>query len=240
MIPPTPTTDVAGSGAMFDTIADRYDLVNRVISFGMDRAWRRHAAARLRSPHNILDLATGTGDLAIELARQYPQARVIGLDPAQRMLEIARRKSHAAMLEHRIEFVAGDAQALPFAASTFDGISMAFGIRNVPDRTVALREIARVACPSARIGILELTEPRGLGLASLARCHVHWVVPLLGGLLSGPGQYEYLSNSIAKFPAPESFVAIANSCGLSLVELVPFCFGVCHLFLFTPSADGSV
>jgi demethylmenaquinone methyltransferase/2-methoxy-6-polyprenyl-1,4-benzoquinol methylase len=116
---------------------------------------------------------------------------------------------------------------------------MAFGIRNVPDRAAALREIVRVASPDARIAILELTEPQGFGASLLARCHVHCVVPLVGALMSGPKQYAYLSRSIAAFPLPNAFIASAASCGLQLVELKSFSFGACHLFLLTPSAQGS-
>ena len=229
-----------GSGGMFDAIAERYDLVNRLISFGRDRVWRRQTAAMLSAPRKILDLATGTGDLAIELARAYPEAEVIGLDPSVRMLEVGRNKTRALGLDRRIKYVEGDAQALPFENSVFDGVSMAFGIRNVPDRAAALKEIARVSSRGARIGVLELTEPRGFGLSTLARFHVHWVVPRLGAMLSGKEQYAYLSSSISEFPAPEAFVAFAENCGLCLVELVSFSFGACHLFLFTPSAESSV
>jgi len=228
-----------GSGVMFDAIADRYDVVNRLISFGRDRGWRRQTAVRLQGPNRILDLATGTGDLALEIARQYPHATVVGLDPSARMLEVARRKTRSQQLEGRIRYVEGDAQKLPFEDARFDGITMAFGIRNVPDRMAALREMARVASPGARIAVLELTEPRGLGLSVLARCHIHCVVPLIGALISGPRQYAYLSRSIAAFPAPEAFVRLATECGLRLLDQKSFSFGACHLFLFTPSAAGS-
>jgi len=233
------TQKLDGSGAMFDAIADRYDLLNRLTSFGRDRVWRRETAIKLGAPTRILDLATGTGDLAIELAQRYPDARVTGLDPSARMLEIARAKTRALALEDRITFVEGDAQGLPFEDAEFDAVSMAFGIRNVPDRAAALKEIVRVARVGAKIAILELTEPRGRGVSLLARCHVHCIVPLLGALMSGPQQYAYLSRSIAAFPAPQAFVAFAAENGLLLLQLKPFSFGACHLFLLTPSASGS-
>jgi len=233
------TQNLDGSGAMFDVIADRYDLLNRLTSFGRDRVWRRETAIKLEAPTRILDLATGTGDLAIELAQRYPDAHVTGLDPSARMLKFARAKTSGLALEDRITYVEGDAQALPFKDAEFDAVSMAFGIRNVRDRAAALKEIVRVARVGAKIAILELTEPRGRGVSLLARFHVHCIVPLLGALISGPQQYAYLSRSIAAFPSPQAFVTFAAESGLRLLELQAFSFGACHLFLLTPSAAGS-
>ena len=236
---PKESPNLDGSGAMFDAIAERYDIVNRLISFGRDRVWRRHTAIKLDRPRRILDLATGTGDLAIELACRYREASVVGLDPSARMLEIARKKTRVLGLDQRVSYVQGDAQRLPFGDGEFDAVSMAFGIRNVPDRAAALREIVRVTTSDARVAILELTEPRDRGVSLLARFHVHCVVPVIGALVSGPGQYAYLSRSIAEFPAPEVFVEWAADCGLHLVEMKSFSFGACHLFVLSQSAAGS-
>ncbi len=222
-----------GTGAMFDAIARRYDLLNRLMSLGKDRFWRKETARRLGSPRHVLDLATGTGDLALEVARLNPDARIIGLDPSEGMLEIGRRKAERMGFVGRIEYVKGDAQRLPFDSSSFDAVSMAFGIRNVPDRARALREIARVASPGAPVALLELTEPRGRGFSVVARLHVHWVVPILGALLSGSREYAYLSRSIAAFPPPSEFVQLAQRSGLLPVDVLPLSFGACHLFLFT-------
>lgn len=227
-----------GSGAMFDAIADRYDLLNRIMSMGRDQAWRFRTSAILGSPECVLDLATGTGDLALRIARMHPHARVTGLDPSERMLAIGRTKTEKAGLVDRVDYVQGDAQHLPFADNSFDAITMAFGIRNVPDRSMALSEMARVAKPNARIAVLELTEPSGQWLGALARLHVHWIVPAIGAMISGAREYAYLSRSIAKFPAPDSFVRIAGNEGLELVKLEAFAFGACHLFLFTPRTKG--
>lgn len=230
--------DLDGSGAMFDAIAERYDLLNRLMSLGRDRVWRHQTALQLGTPRRVLDVATGTGDLAIEVARLHPDASVVGLDPSPRMLELGRAKAFQLGLARQIEFVKGDAQMLPFPDHSFDAISMAFGIRNVPDRAAALSEVARVARPGANIGLLELTEPRGSGLAAIARMHVHWVVPALGSLVSGSREYAYLSRSIAAFPAPAAFVEMADVSGLVLSKLFSFSFGACHLFVFRPRAEG--
>lgn len=230
---PEPRAD--GSGAMFDGIAERYDLVNRVISLGIDRRWRRLTAAALElgPGGRVLDLATGTADLAIEIAEQAPEASVVGLDPSERMLAIGREKLARRGLEERVSLVQGDAQALPFESQHFDGVSIAFGIRNVPDRPLALKEMARVTRKGGRIAILELSEPDGV-LGPLARFHVHTVVPAIGALLSGAPEYHYLQRSIAKFPRPDAFVQMLESAGIELVALKPLTFGVCHLFVGTP------
>ena len=183
-----------GSGAMFDGIAARYDLVNRVISLGIDQSWRKKtvAALSLAPGHRVLDLATGTADLAIQVAQTEPSVSVVGLDPSSKMLEVGRVKVTRAELDARVELVQGDAQALPFDTHSFDSVCIAFGIRNVPDRGKALREMARVTRPGGRIAILELSEPRGGLLGALARFHIHVVVPYVGALLSGVKEYQYL------------------------------------------------
>lgn len=229
----TPRAD--GSGAMFDGIAERYDLVNRLISLGIDRRWRRETARalNLEGEARVLDLATGTGDLAIAIAEHAPGARVLGVDPAARMLEVARSKVERRGLSERIQFLAGDAQELTQPSSSFDAVSIAFGIRNVPDRPRALREMARVTRPGGRIAILELSEPTGF-LGPFARFHVHTVVPALGALLSGAPEYRYLQRSIAAFPSPETFTSMLQAAGIEPIAARPLTFGVCHLFVGTP------
>jgi demethylmenaquinone methyltransferase/2-methoxy-6-polyprenyl-1,4-benzoquinol methylase len=228
-----------GSGAMFDAIAERYDLLNRIISLGIDQGWRRRtvAALRLQPGARVLDLATGTGDLAILVAESEPSATVVGLDPSERMLAIAAMKVAGEQLGERIELVSGDAERLPFPDASFDGITMAFGIRNVPNRAQALAEMARVVRPGGRIAILELSEPRGGLVAPLARFHVHTLVPRLGALLSGAAAYRYLERSIARFPRPAEFAETMRSAGLDVVEVRPLTFGVVCLFVATPGGS---
>jgi demethylmenaquinone methyltransferase/2-methoxy-6-polyprenyl-1,4-benzoquinol methylase len=222
-----------GSGAMFDAIAPRYDLLNRLLSLGIDQGWRRRTveALQLHAGHRVLDLATGTADLAIQIARRGDDIAVVGLDPSTGMLAIGRDKVAAAGLGDRVTLVEGDAEQLPFADASFDGVTIAFGIRNVPDRPRALREMARVVRPGGRVAILELSEPRGGILGPLARFHVHQVVPRLGALLSGAREYRYLQQSIAAFPPPDEFAATMASSGLAVVEVAPLTFGVAALFV---------
>lgn len=224
-----------GSGAMFDAIAERYDLLNRVISLGVDQRWRRRTVRSLEvsGPARVLDLATGTADLALMIAAMCPEAHVVGLDPSEKMLAVGHEKVAAKGLAARVELVAGDAQALPFEDASFDAITMAFGIRNVPDRGRALAEMARVLRPGGRVGILELGEPRQGPLAALARFHVHTVVPRLGAWLSRAPEYRYLERSIAAFPPPEEFGALMERSGLAVVAIERFSFGACQLYVGT-------
>ncbi len=229
-----------GSGEMFDRIAPRYDLLNRLLSLGIDRGWRRSTVAVLRLPPRarVLDLATGTGDLALEICRRHPDARVLGLDPARRMLDLARRKARRAGLAGRLALVPGIAEALPVRDRCLDGLTIAFGIRNVPDRPAALREMARVLRPGARAAILELGEPRRGLLAPVARTWVRGVLPRVGGLLSGSDAYAYLADSMRAFPAPEAFAGLMEEAGLRVIETRSLALGVATLFVGTPREVG--
>lgn len=223
----------AGSGAMFDRIADRYDLLNRVMSFGIDRRWRRRTveALALSPGARVLDLATGTADLALDLLRRHEDLEVVGLDPSARMLAIGAAKAERAGFADRFSCDEGVAESLPYDDASFDGACMAFGIRNCTDRPAALAEIARVLRPGARAAILELSEPRGGLIGPLARFHVHHVIPRVGGLLSGSREYRYLQKSIAAFPPPAAFAGLLEDAGLRVLEVVRLTFGTCHLYV---------
>jgi len=238
-----PTTDLVapplGSGQMFDKIARRYDFVNRVLSFGIDKSWRRKTVKRLQLGERarVLDVATGTGDLAIDIARMHPGATVVGLDPSANMLAIAAQKLAKRGLTDRVSLVEGDAQALPFGDCEMDAATIAFGIRNVPDRSLGLRELARVVRPGGRICVLELGEPRSGLLAGAARFHTRHVVPRLGALLSGSREYAYLQKSIAAFPPAEEFAVQMQKAGLHVIEVTPLTFGACTLYVATPTEE---
>ncbi len=218
---------------MFDGIAERYDLLNRLISLGIDQSWRRRtvAALQLADTGRVLDLATGTADLAILTAKTHPSCEVVGVDPSVGMMDVGRRKVEALGLSARVSLRLGDAQALELPTDAFDGVTMAFGIRNVPDRPRALAEMVRVTRPGGRIAILELSEPKSGLMSSLARFHMHRVVPFMGGLLSGSREYRYLPQSIAAFPPADEFTAMMTGAGMSQVLATPLSFGVCHLYV---------
>ncbi|MEM7135051.1 MAG: bifunctional demethylmenaquinone methyltransferase/2-methoxy-6-polyprenyl-1,4-benzoquinol methylase UbiE [Myxococcota bacterium] len=234
--PVSTATPAPGSGQMFDQIAGRYDMLNRLMSMGIDQSWRRKTVAALALPAQarVLDLATGTGDLALMIARSHPDAHVVGSDPSVGMLEVGIDKVAREGLEERVALEVGDAQSLPYDDDSFDGCCIAFGIRNVPDRSAALREMARVTKPTGRVAVLELSEPNVGVLSPLARFHVRKIIPRLGGMLSGSREYRYLQQSIAAFPSAEEFAAQMEEARLQVLESRPLTFGACTLFVAEP------
>ncbi len=221
-----------GDGEFFDAIAHRYDLLNRVLSMGLDGRWRRRAieALQIESPAKILDLATGTADLALAIADSYPDAEVVGVDPSREMVAIGQQKAADAGHGDRIDLQLGDGQALGFDDDNFDGTAIAFGIRNFPDRLQGLREMARVTRPGKPVVILELSEPDRGVMSGMARFYVHQCVPRIGSLLSGSKEYRYLQESIAAFPSAERFVEMMEDAGLRDVTAQPLTFGVVNLY----------
>jgi demethylmenaquinone methyltransferase/2-methoxy-6-polyprenyl-1,4-benzoquinol methylase len=204
-----------GSGSMFDLIAARYDRINRVLALGLDIGWRKTMVAKVaESVRNIpspmlLDVATGTADVAILLAQELPKAQVTGVDPSNNMLAIGRQKIKNAKVDHLVHLQTADAQELmSLSENTFHAATMAFGIRNVPDRSRAFCQIHKVLRNNSRFCILEFSEPSDdFGfMGAAARLFIRSVVPFLGGILSGkPREYWHLQNSIQEFPSPQVF-----------------------------------
>ena len=227
----TKTLD-GGTGEMFDAIAGRYDLLNRIISLGQDQHWRKLAMRRLqlRPQDRILDLATGTADLAIMIAQKNPAVRVEGVDPSANMLGVGQQKLGEAHLTERVSLTQGDGLAIPFDDDTFDGAIVAFGIRNFPDRLKGLQEMRRVTRPGRHVVVLELAEPKTGLISTFARAYIHHVVPTVGGIISGRDEYRYLQRSIAAFPTGEEFVALMREAGLQDPRCEPLSFGAVNLF----------
>ena len=215
------TLPAEGVCAMFDRIAPVYDVMNRVMTAGLDGRWRREtAAAVVRSGDRVLDTCCGTGDLA--LACERAGGRVIGLDFSERMLERARRKSSA------IEWVQGDALALPFEDDSFDAATVGFGVRNLEDLDRGLAELARVLRPGGRVGVLEITRPQGL-LEPFYNVWFGKIVPVLGKLLPGGSAYTYLPASVKRFPGPEDLSRFLHEAGFSDVRYRLFAGGIVAL-----------
>ena len=210
-----------GVRTMFDRIAPVYDAMNRTMTAGLDRRWRRITAEAVVQPGDkVLDACCGTGDLAIAATRAG--GRVTGLDFSERMLERARRKAP------ELEWVSGDVLALPFGDASFDSATVGFGVRNVEDLERALRELRRVLRAGGRLGILEITRPRGL-LAPFYRFWFDVVVPLLGKLLPGGSAYTYLPASVRRFPAPEALAELIATAGFADVSYRTFAGGMVAL-----------
>jgi demethylmenaquinone methyltransferase/2-methoxy-6-polyprenyl-1,4-benzoquinol methylase len=204
------TLPADGVRTMFDRIAPVYDLMNRVMTAGLDRRWRRLTAeAVVEDGDVVLDACCGTGDLAVAAARRG--GKVTGLDFSERMLERARRKAPD------VDWVAGDLLALPFADGSYDAATVGFGVRNVESLENGVRELRRVLRPGGRLGILEITRPRG-PLAVFYRLWFDAVVPLLGKLLPGGSAYTYLPASVRRFPGPEDLAALMHRSGFADVR----------------------
>jgi len=195
---------------MFDRIAPVYDAMNRVMTAGLDLRWRRLTAeAVVRRGDQVLDAACGTGDLAIADARAGA-ASVTGLDFSEKMLEVARRKAP-------LTWVEGDLLALPFSDAAFDAATVGFGVRNVADLELALRELRRVIRPGGRLGILEITTPRGI-LKPFFSLWFDRIVPVLGKALPGGSAYTYLPASVRRFPTAEDLAVLLTTCGFADVR----------------------
>ncbi len=221
---------------MFSAIAPRYDFLNRLLSAGRDRLWRREAVAQVRPERGgrHLDVATGTADVALEIFRQKGgEAFVVGSDISLEMMRIGRRKAGLAGKKDRIAFVRAPGEALPFRDGAFDSASVAFGIRNVADRERGLAEMCRVVRPGGRIVVLEFSQPEGALFGSLYRLYFTKVLPRIGGLVSRRSAYAYLPESVQSFPPPAEFAEMMRKAGCATVDRRPLTFGIVTLYVGT-------
>jgi demethylmenaquinone methyltransferase/2-methoxy-6-polyprenyl-1,4-benzoquinol methylase len=229
-----PDKTPARIAGMFDAIAPRYDLLNHVLSAGMDRGWRDRAVDALALPANarVLDLCTGTADLAIATVHRATGATIVGLDFAGEMLRLALAKTREASLDRQIRLVRGDATRIPLADRSCDAATIAFGIRNVAEPERALAEIARVLRPGGRLAILEFGQPRIPGIRTLYSWYFRYMLPLVGRLVSKhQSAYSYLPASVGTFPTPAEFSSTLSATGFSQVRAVPLTFGIVYLFI---------
>ena len=206
--------------AMFDRIASVYDLMNRVMTAGLDAQWRSRAADMADAGHGskVLDVATGTGDLAIELSSRG--AEVVGCDFSPGMLEIARQKAPS------LRFEEADALALPYPDDSFDAATVGFGARNFSDLGRGLAEMARVVKPGGRVVVLEITTPQRPPLSWFFRVWFDRLVPLLGRVAGDPDAYSYLPSSVRRFPDPAGLAAVLSGCGLGRIRYIVTAGGV--------------
>ena len=220
---------------MFDAIAGRYDLLNHLLSAGIDRRWRKRAiqALSLTGRERVLDLCTGTADLAIAaIQAQPPAARVVGVDFAQAMLRVGQAKIRQRRLVSGIALVRGDATRIPLADGAVDAITIGFGIRNVEDIASACDEMRRVLAPGGRLAILEFAIPKTPGVRTLYLWYFNHVLPLIGRLISrDTAAYGYLPASVGAFASPDEFVTILRQHGFVDVSAARLTFGI--VFLYT-------
>ncbi len=220
--------------AMFSSIAKWYDFLNHFLSLGLDITWRRKAIAcfteGLEKKH-LLDLACGTADLSIEIARQGDDTtRVTGADFSSEMLRIGEEKIRKGDLGSRITLERADALNLSYEDSQFDGITCAFGVRNFAELETGLKEMIRVIKPGSRLVILEFTTPSNRFFAATYKLYFTKILPMLGGLVSGNREaYSYLPDSVYKFPVPSKLSAMLCELGLEHVEFTPLTFGICGI-----------
>jgi len=220
---------------MFASIAARYDLLNHLLSGSMDARWRRLTARKLRSrlpggPVEILDVACGTGDLSLTLFETIGTARVIGTDFCRPMLDVAARKF--AVCGSRIPLIEGDAMRLPFLERSFDCVTIAFGLRNLANTEAGLLEIFRVLKPAGSVAVLEFSKPVVPGFSFLFSVYFTKVLPFLGGLISGSrSAYQYLPDSVARFPDQRELADLMGSVGFSDVEYRNLTGGIAALHL---------
>ncbi|HVO38071.1 MAG TPA: ubiquinone/menaquinone biosynthesis methyltransferase [Spirochaetia bacterium] len=217
---------------IFTTAHDRYDFLNHLLSLRRDVGWRSFAVEKMRFPktRRFLDVATGTGDLALAAAERWKDIRVTGVDFAEPMLEIGRVKVRARDLENRIQLLAGDALALPFADGSFDVTAIAFGMRNIPDKQRALSEMARVTVPGGQVMVLEMTFAPAPAFRLLYGLYITAVLPRIARLFSrNAAAYGYLSDSIRTFPTPREFGRMMTAAGLRDVVYHGLTFGAAYL-----------
>lgn len=217
---------------MFDNIAPTYDFLNHFLSAGIDRRWRKKAVDSLAAiqPQNILDLATGTGDFAVEALRLKP-AKVIGGDISDLMMNVGRQKAEKLNVTGILSFQRVDSENMPFEDNKFDAITVGFGVRNFQDLERGLGEMLRVLRPGGRVAILEVSQPKRFPMRQLYHIYFHYILPIVGRMFSSDIRaYTYLPESVSVFPEGDDFTAILNKVGFRQVSYQPLTFGICAFY----------
>jgi len=218
---------------MFDRISPKYDRLNHLLSFNIDKTWRRKTAKAVAKsqPETILDLATGTSDLAIALAKYNPQAYIIGVDFSEKMLAIGKEKVKKQGLENQIDLQLGDAAALPFEDQSFDAVTVAFGVRNFEDLQQGLSEICRVLKPNGQVFILEFSMPEKFPIKQAYQLYFKHILPKIGKQVSKDAwAYSYLPESVERFPKPTTFLQTLNGNGLHEATARSLTWGIATLY----------
>ena len=228
-----------GVRKLFDNIAPDYDRLNHILSLNIDKGWRKKAVRQIADENRalkVLDVACGTGDFTIEIARKVaPGSEVTGVDISEGMLAVGKEKIRKEGVLAGL-YVA-DCEALPYEDNTFDRISVGFGVRNFEHLDIGLKEMFRVLKPGGKLVILELSVPSNPVIRWCYKLYFLKILPAIGGLVSGDrGAYEYLPASVLRFPAPELFIQMMRDSGFDTVEHTPFTFGICRMYIGKKSA----
>lgn len=217
---------------MFNSIAGKYDFLNHFLSFNRDKYWRRRAIALLREnpPKLVLDVATGTGDLAFEALKLDPD-KITGIDISEKMLELARQKALKTGKADKLEFLLGKAESLPFKENTFDAAMSGFGVRNFANLKTGMKEIRRTLKPGGRLVVLEFSKPPSRVFGTLYRFYFSKVLPVMGGWISGiKPAYEYLPESVSTFPEGKNFIRILEESGFTGCSFFTLTFGIVTVY----------
>ncbi|MGH7850893.1 MAG: ubiquinone/menaquinone biosynthesis methyltransferase [Thermodesulfobacteriota bacterium] len=222
---------------LFNKVAEHYDALNTFFSLGMDRLWRKRLSDQIRGAVKVLDIATGTGEVAIETVRNLKGCRVVGADPSARMLELAGKKISATGNSGRIVLARCGAEHLPFKDGAFDAVTIAFGIRNTADPTKSLSEMNRVLRPGGRVGIMEFAIPRNKFFAPVYLFYFRNFLPFIGSLFGTGTEYKYLSESTSAFPQREGFIKLMEDAGFMTGKPIELMIGI--VIIYTGAKQGS-
>ena len=218
--------------AMFNGISSKYDFLNHFLSFGIDILWRKRAIQTLKKnqPKLILDIATGTGDFAIEALSLKPR-KIIGIDISEGMLSVGRKKLIKRNLTNKIELLTGDSEALPFEDNLFDAIIVSFGVRNFENLEKGLSDMLRVLKPGGKLVILEFSKPKSFPFKQIYQFYFRWILPEIGKLISKDGAaYTYLPDSVEAFPDGDNFLNILTKIGFQKSQCTPLTLGISSIY----------
>ncbi|MGB0458172.1 MAG: bifunctional demethylmenaquinone methyltransferase/2-methoxy-6-polyprenyl-1,4-benzoquinol methylase UbiE [Chitinophagales bacterium] len=224
---------------MFDNIAHRYDFLNHLLSLGIDQSWRRKAIRWLNQHHSVegqqvMDMATGTGDFAIDLAKRTENVSIVALDLSEQMLSKGRQKSSKQRLDHRITWVKGDAESLPYEDNTFSAMTVGFGVRNFGDIRQGLREMHRILKPGAPLIVLEVSQPKKFPMRQIFGVYFRGILPFVGRVFSKDHRaYTYLPESVKAFPEGEDFIALLHEAGFHNGNHRALTAGICAMYTCT-------
>ena len=219
--------------SMFDSIAKRYDFLNRFLSLGIDKGWRKKAIANFegKKMNHLLDIATGTADMALMAYQQIQPTKITGIDISEGMMQYGRIKIADKKLNDTIQLSLGDSTAIPFPDNSFDGAMVAFGVRNFADLEKGLKEINRVLQPGSKLVILEFSQPTSSWFKPIYNLYMKWITPTVGQLFSGnKAAYAYLNESVIAFPEGTAFLKIFEQAGFTKVSQQKLTLGICSIY----------